>query len=130
MYTYRRLCEEVIQGFKLISDVVAIASNLLAKRLHVEVGRNLEVITGCGYSAYLAQAELGRAPLMPILRLPCEVSQLKRRKQRCRPRLLHLQKEHASGGDLLWSSQHHTYQLLVDDLKNYYDSRRFDQNYN
>ena len=109
MCTYRRLCEEVIQGFKLISDVVAIASNLLAKRLHVEVGRNLEVVARCGHSAYLAHAELGRAPLLPILRLSREVSQLQRCEQSSRPRLLNLEKEHASGGDLLRSSQHHTY---------------------
>ena len=109
MYTYRRLCEEIIQGFKLISDVIAITSNLLAKGLHVEVGRNLEVVAGCWHSAYLAHAELGRAPLLPILRLSREISQLQRREQGGRPRLLHLQKEHASGGDLLRSSQHHTY---------------------
>ena len=107
-YTYRRLCEEIIQGFKLISNVVAIASNLLAKSFHVEFGRDLEVIAGCGHSAHFAHAELRCAPLLPILRLSGEVSQL----QRCEhggSRLLHLHKEQASGSDLLGSSQHHTY---------------------
>ena len=78
MYTYRRLCEEFIQGFKLISDVIAITSNLLAKRLHVEVGRNLQVVTGCGHTTDFAHAELGCAPLLPILGFSSEVSYLQR----------------------------------------------------
>ena len=76
--TYCGLSEKVVEGFKLIGDVVAISSNLLAKRLDVEVGWKLEIIARCRHSAHFAHAELGRTPLVPVLSLPCEAPQLHR----------------------------------------------------
>ena len=82
--TYCSLCEDIVQGFKFVSDIVAVTANLLTEGFHVEVGGDLEVVAGGGYAAHFAHAELGRAPLLPVLRLAREAPQLQRCEQGCR----------------------------------------------
>ena len=74
--TYSRLREALIESFKLISDVVAITSNLLAKSLNVEVGGDFQVVAGSGDALYFAKAELRCAPFEAILSLACEAAKL------------------------------------------------------